>query len=259
MRKPTPLYIVASVAFALSATAAVAQLPSGGNAGPSPATGTTAAGTTAAGGSGVAVSNQTAAPRATPSDTSVGASRPSGGTGVSSVAGGGGGQPSNQATFDARGANSDSFSRGGSFANDSGNSALGQSPGQTSSGTAVGNSSPGLDVDSATLGSDVGTFGTDAGILGAGGVAFGTDPAFVPGNAAVDVNGQRVGSAGAGPGPAASQVTVLTTPTLDATVRDARDRMARQAAEGQPRIIGIAPRTDADLTDQMPDDRIIRY
>ena len=43
----------------------------------------------------------------------------------------------------------------------------------------------------------------------------------------------------------------------------ARAGMAKalnRRAKGQaPRIIGIAPRTDVDRTDQMPDDPVIRY
>jgi hypothetical protein len=50
------------------------------------------------------------------------------------------------------------------------------------------------------------------------------------------------------------------TPLLDQATRNEQARELRRRAEGrEPRIIGIAPRTDVDRTDQMPDDRIIRY
>jgi hypothetical protein len=50
------------------------------------------------------------------------------------------------------------------------------------------------------------------------------------------------------------------TPLLDQATRNAEQRVARQRAAGEPpRIIGIAPRTNADRTDEMPDDPIIRY
>jgi hypothetical protein len=50
------------------------------------------------------------------------------------------------------------------------------------------------------------------------------------------------------------------TPIFDAVARDglAKER-ARRARGQEPRIIGIAPRTDVDRTHQMPDDPIIRY
>jgi len=41
-------------------------------------------------------------------------------------------------------------------------------------------------------------------------------------------------------------------------VKAARDAR-RRAQVNEPRVIGIAPRTDRDLTWQMPDDPIIRY
>ncbi len=50
------------------------------------------------------------------------------------------------------------------------------------------------------------------------------------------------------------------TPLLDQTTRDAQARETRRRnSKQEPRIIGIAPNTERDLTNQMPDDRIIRY
>jgi hypothetical protein len=54
--------------------------------------------------------------------------------------------------------------------------------------------------------------------------------------------------------------TILNTPTFDQAAREGRAKEARRRARGEePRVYGIAPRTDNDLTWQMPDDRIIRY
>jgi hypothetical protein len=50
------------------------------------------------------------------------------------------------------------------------------------------------------------------------------------------------------------------TPLFDLTARQGAEREARRRARGEePRVYGIAPRTDRDLTHQMPDDPVIRY
>lgn len=50
------------------------------------------------------------------------------------------------------------------------------------------------------------------------------------------------------------------TPLLNEATRKAQAREeARRASGRESRVFGIAPRTDADKTDQMPDDRVIRY
>ena len=50
------------------------------------------------------------------------------------------------------------------------------------------------------------------------------------------------------------------TPTYDMVTRAVAARDLNRRARGQtPRIYGIAPRTNNDRTDQMPDDPIIRY
>jgi hypothetical protein len=82
-----------------------------------------------------------------------------------------------------------------------------------------------------------------------------TSGGYAPGG--VSVNVERTGATLTS---AAPTTTVITTPLLDAATRDVEARTLRQRARGeQPRVIGIAPRTDNDRTDQMPDDRIIRY
>ena len=55
-------------------------------------------------------------------------------------------------------------------------------------------------------------------------------------------------------------VTLMNTPTFDQAARNGQAREARRRAAGnEPRVVGIAPRTERDLTWQMPDDPIIRY
>ena len=60
----------------------------------------------------------------------------------------------------------------------------------------------------------------------------------------------------------ASADTTASTPTplLNEVTRSELGQEARaRARRHTPRVIGIAPRTDADRTDEMPDDPIIRY
>ena len=145
-----------------------------------------------------------------------------------------------------------SFGPGGSFSNDSGNSALGTSTGQTSSGTAAGNSSSGLAAGSATL--DPSTVGNGPAVTNSDGTVLGT--------AGVNVVGERVpalasDTAAAAPSPS---FTIINTPTFDQAAREGRAKEQQRKARGQePRVYGIAPRTENDLTWQMPDDKIIRY
>ena len=60
--------------------------------------------------------------------------------------------------------------------------------------------------------------------------------------------------------PATPSYTIINTPLLDQAAREGRAKEARRRPRGEePRVYGIAPRTDNDLTWQMPDDRVIRY
>lgn len=143
--------------------------------------------------------------------------------------------------------------------------ALGRSLGQTSAGTASGNSGLGLTGDSLGL-SPAENLGNDLGT----GVPV-TGPFFVPGATTagftggpdagngVNANGERLGNGGADfRGSVVAQSTP--TPIFDAVAARALARQqARRARGDQPRIIGMAPRTERDLTHQMPDDPIIRY
>jgi hypothetical protein len=77
-----------------------------------------------------------------------------------------------------------------------------------------------------------------------------------------DANGNPLSVNNIAPAAASSTstTTIVSTPLLDKATRDASAREARERRSGQePRIIGIAPRTNADKVNQMPDDPVIRY
>ncbi len=133
---------------------------------------------------------------------------------------------------------------------------------------------PGVSGTSATTNTTNG--GTDSGLSGSGTPA-GTGSnnnnslnsntnrlnGFVPGATGVSTseNGTTVN---VNPSQAGSTVLTLPastpTPLLNETARRAQAREENRRASGrEPRVIGIAPRTNADKTDQMPDDRVIRY
>lgn len=143
-------------------------------------------------------------------------------------------------------------------------SALGRSPGQTSSGTFAGNSSAGItpfgdtSLGTVTSGQE-GTTGLPGGTsLGGVGVVGITGTDMATAGAGITANGERAGSpvfTGS-----ANANTATATPLFNATAAQGAAREARRRARGEePRIYGIAPRTDRDLTHQMPDDPIIRY
>lgn len=142
------------------------------------------------------------------------------------------------------------FRPGGPFSNDSGNSALGTSAGQSSSGTAPGNSSNGIGPDGLPLPTN--PDGTNNPVANPTVVGTGS---FAPeGNASFGgANRQAITTI-------AVPVQSTPTPLFDQAARDGRAReQARRARGDEPRVYGIAPNTERDLTWQMPDDRIIRY
>lgn len=139
--------------------------------------------------------------------------------------------------------------------------ALGRSPGQTSAGTAAGASSPGIAAGSENLGTVTGEAATTGfasgavvpGVALAGGVGVAAD-------GGITANGERVGSGGAGAATVVAGNAATPTPTFNMVAREGAAREARRRARGEePRVYGIAPRTERDLTHQMPDDPIIRY
>lgn len=154
--------------------------------------------------------------------------------------------------------------------------ALGRSEGQTSSGTAGATSTlgvvPGIDAAlsaGVAVPGGTGTDGTGTGGTVGGGFASGV---VVPGSALVGgvgadgtvgggitANGERFGAT-ATTGSVANANAAAATPIFNATAAQGAARIAQRRARGEePRIFGIAPRTDRDLTHQMPDDPIIRY
>jgi hypothetical protein len=259
------ILIVALGLAAMATTPALAQVARGSVSGPTIGTSSTGAnnttGTTTTTTSGTNTTSGT-------STLATGTSLPGGVTnpgqaapasttasGTSAVAGGGVNNASgtNQSTDINAATPGNSFGPGGSFANDSGNTALGTSPGQTSSGTFAGNSSAGIGADSSTLNTFNNGLATSTG-----------NPTLVPEGAVSVIGGGSSGARVVGvPNAVSPQGTgagSTPTPLFDQAAREGRAKEARRRARGEePRVYGIAPNTERDLTHQMPDDRIIRY
>ena len=255
--------IATSVALALGSIPAVAQITSRVStantvtAGSAP-TVTSSNTSTASGNTSTTTGSFTSSSAATEGVTTGPSTSSTAGVNTSSTPSGGSSSAFGTNTTTAVPTNSQpSFGPGGSFSNDSGNTALGTSTGQTSSGTAAGNSSSGLGAGSATLDPNtVGTLGNGPAVTNADGTVLGS--------AGVNVVGERVpapANGAAAPSPSFSIVNPpSSTPIFDQAARDGRAKEQQRKARGQePRVYGIAPRTENDLTWQMPDDKIIRY
>lgn len=243
MRRLTPSYVVTSVAIALASTAALAQLriqaAPGANATASTTASSTApqAGTTTSGPT-VAAGGCTGTGGSTCTATTTAASGPTPGNAVPSettpaTAGGTVTTSGTGSTATAPVASSGAtVSR--PFTPDVVNNAAADAGSQNlgtvnPSGTNLGNTAlvPGV------------TVGGTTGVAGAAG--------------SVNANGERAGIV------VANDATPPT-PLFELTARQGAAREARRRARGEePRVYGIAPRTDRDLTHQMPDDPIIRY
>lgn len=282
MRKLTPAYVVTSVAIALGSTAALAQLQIQ-RVGPASST-TTASGTTATtsgptaatggcvGSGGSTCTANTTSSNSTPATGSVGSAAPSETTSEAGVTAPGAAPTT--ATAASSGATASTPARP-DFANSAAadapfrttpntsdamptGAALGRSPGQTSSGTAAGNSSSGIDAGSQNLGT-VNPSGTNIGnttLLP--GVTVGGAAGIAASGTGVSATGERI--AGDNGGTVAANAAPTPTPIFELTARQGAAREARRRARGEePRVYGIAPRTDRDLTHQMPDDPVIRY
>jgi hypothetical protein len=274
MRKPSFQYLLTPTLFALAAAGAHAAAPMGSAAAGSaaaspapvataPAAGAAPSGSMASFSNSASTSTSTSAATSTSGASSSSAS-PSGTTSTPGVA-----IPNetlrNQSTSQTNQAtigpttDAASFGPDSPFVNNT-NPQVGLSPGQTSTGIAGGNEPSGLENSTTT-----GTFtqnGTGtltgiatpvaagtvlpAGVVGGGGYAGGGGTAV--GGTAVAISPGLAGSAGSA------------TPLLDQATRNAARREEQRRATGNPpRIIGIAPRTNVDRTDEMPDDPIIRY
>jgi hypothetical protein len=164
----------------------------------------------------------------------------------------------------------------------SGSSNTGSGMANSAAETAAASTTPtpasnnGLNVNSlGTTNTGTATTGTSTGgTTGTTGTASSLPLGIVPGNlgftglAPTDANGNPIVGNPSGnvvvqvaPNSAATGGTTITaTPLLDEVTRAATAReLARRNQKKEPRIIGIAPRTDADKTNQMPDDPVIRY
>lgn len=265
MRKPSllPLLLTpALVAFASSAHAVATASSS------APAT---APATSSSQFSGVAAESMATSPRSTAPGTSASGTSTASSSGTTSSGSAASNTSPNAGSFNSNDvvgipnqaaigptANPSPFAPGSTFSTDNGNPELGTSPGQTSPGTAVGNEPSGLDAGTATLDANGNFNGVPAGAPGAGavapvdvigGVSGGyAAPAYSGGNTTIVAPGRPLVNGAAA------------TPLLDQATRNAQRRIERERATGRtPRVIGIAPRTDADRTDEMPDDPIIRY
>ncbi|HET7731368.1 MAG TPA: hypothetical protein VFK48_15170 [Usitatibacter sp.] len=283
MRKLTPAYIVTSVALALASTAALAQLQiqrvgpaPGATTAPSGTTATGSGSTVAAGGcvgtGGSSCTANTTATNSTATSGTVGTTAPSETTAPTGVtastaspstatAASSGATASNPATPDnLNSAVADAPFRTTPNTPDAmpTSAALGQSPGQTSFGTAAGNSSTGIDAGSQNLGT-VNPSGTNIGNTAlVPGVTIGGTTGMGASGTGVNANGERI--AGGNGGTVVANTASTPTPIFELTARQGAAREARRRARGEePRVYGIAPRTERDLTHQMPDDPIIRY
>jgi len=254
-----PLHLAAAVAIALSGSTVLAQTTGGTlrivpSTTSNSTTGTSSTGTAAAqtgggcvgsGGSSCTATNSNAAGSTTSGTTTTTSSSP----GVSTDAN----------TF---GSTLNSTPSGASSAG--GGSALGTN--QTSVDPAT--TRPGSFAPGGAFGPSGNTAGTTAGVGAGTNATLNGTPSFLPGTTGAVV--LPTDGAFQQPGTANQQNVVIqqpaqaqaraATPIFDEVAREGRAKeRARRARGDEPRIIGIAPRTDVDRTHQMPDDPIIRY
>jgi hypothetical protein len=79
------------------------------------------------------------------------------------------------------------------------------------------------------------------------------------GGEVIGTNGERLAVNTVGSVLTAPAATRTPTPTLDAATQAAQRRLGAKTARQQQQVFSVAPRTNNDRTDQMPDDPIIRY
>ena len=247
MRKPTMTFLAASVALALGASAWAAPSTVRGGA-------TTSTGMTNAASGTIGATAVTAAPSSSTGTTSTGNTSSTGttsstgstgttsSTGTTNSTGTTTGDGIARTPGDFSNANTDPFGPGSTFANVN-------SAGQASPATAAG-SSTGVGAESigTTDNSVTNPNGLGSAFIGpseiAGGVVTLPAPALMV----------------AAPASSSDVSATTSTPLLNAvTAQEVRKEQRQRASGSEPRVIGIAPRTNADRTDQMPDDPIIRY
>lgn len=267
MRKPSPVQYLTATLFGLAATAVHAASPMASSAPGTAAASPAPVVTTPAPSMAPSTSSTSATPSTTTSTSSNSVSSSStsnaatmpGTTVPNETLRNQSTSQTNQATIGPT-TDAASFGPDSPFVNNT-NPQVGLSPGQTSTGTAAGNEPSGLENSTTTgtftqngtatltgIATPIGAASTvvPAGIVGGGGYGGGAGTAL--GGTAVAIS----------PGLPASSGSA--TPLLDQATRNAAQRDERRRATGnEPRIIGIAPRTNVDRTDEMPDDPIIRY
>lgn len=236
MRRLTPSYVVTSVAIALASTAALAQLriqaapgasattstPASSTA-PQASTTTSGLGVTAGGCTGTGGSTCTTTTSADSSGSTSGNTVPSETTPATA---GGAVTTSGTGSQATPLAASSGATASQPFTPDAGSRNLGT---VNPSSTNLGNTAL---VPGVTVGATTGSAGTAGG---------------------VNANGERVGIV-------VADDATPPTPLFELAARQGAEREARRRDRGEePRIYGIAPRTDRDLTHQMPDDPVIRY
>lgn len=261
MRSLSPAFVLTSVAIALASTAAAAQTVRSTSA-PAPTatapTSSTARATTG-GCTGTGGSSCTASGTST-SASSTGASSSLSGAFSSSS-----GAPSETTGANVSTAANNNATGAVTTVDNTSNNSTGPL-----SGLVENNGNTAISGDTSATGpSGTGTTnhkGFASGLLVPG---LGTDlRALDDAGSGLNANGERV--AGNGNGNAANNGaalntlttgnTVYTLPLYDTVTKAATAReLRRRAAKQEPRVIGLAPRTDKDLTYQMPNDRIIRY
>ena len=265
MRKTTPAFAMSAMALALAAFYTPAQAAGGGviaNPGRTMVAPRTSTPPAQSGSGGTVTQNSSSFSPSAPNPTSAQTiTTPAPAPSSNGVTATGPAATNISSNPNSTNANPDPFGPGSTFANDNGNPELGQSPGQSSSGTLSGNSSNGIGTGTETLGNpggvgvttnngtniangSLGTSVLPADMVGGGGVAYGV---ATPGYSST------VNTTVAIPATTA-------TPLLNQVTRTEIEKEARQRAQGRtPQVIGIAPRTNVDRTNQMPDDPIIRY
>lgn len=234
MRKLSPTYVVTAVVLALAGSTAFAQTAAApgaratvtqtGNTTPAPTR--TTAGTASTTGAGCQGTNGSTCTTTTAGTTDAGSGTTPSGT--------------------MQNTNSPMQVQPGSGSASSTTAATGSS-GATTNSTGTTTNSTANGVNNAN------TTGVLPGNTGFGVVVPPSDT-----SASTGANGNQASTSA----PAAPQSTtiIMSTPLLDQATRDELAREAKQRRTGQqPRIIGIAPRTNADKTNQMPDDPVIRY
>ena len=240
MRKLSPVFIVTSVTLAIASSGAFAQV-AGSSTAPRATGANAASGTTASTTAGTSTTTTSTNTVSTGGCVGTGGSTCSATTTSTSPATTST-SPTTTSTFDAR--NPD---------------VTVTAPAPASGTTSSSSSGSGLAIAGTTESSSADTTGGVANTgMGTGVIVPGVVTTMDP---SLNANGERIVAAPAAPTASANaSMATAPTPIFDLTARQGLAKEARRRARGEePRVYGIAPRTERDLTHQMPDDPIIRY